>query len=460
MSFARRSILPIGLVVSSAVLGALFQDELSRGLSGNEALASGPGSQPASRPASQPTGQPVSKPVRKRAKEPVDKLKEHTDEPPKSRPASQRGKVAHYTCSMHPSVAQAGPGTCPICSMDLMPVTEEDVKSGMIFVDAVRRQKIGVRTEPVKRRRLERRIEAVGTVTYDESRLFDVNLRVSGWIEKLFVDETGQKVAGGQPLFLLYSPELYTAEAEHLSALARGKERPDALRGLARASRRRLRLLGLADAQIAALEKDGTAREAVPIQTPARGFVVEKNAVEGAHVEAGMRVYRIADLGRVWVDARIFESDLSYVRAGQTAIVSLPHAGAEAHQAKVDYVHPTLDPKTRTAKVRVALPNPDLTLKPDMYANVEIAVDLGEHLAVPESAVIYTGPRRLVFLDLGEGRLRPKVVKLGAHTGGYYAVLEGLAEGDVVVTSGNFLIAAESRIRSAAKYWETGHGTE
>ncbi len=370
-------------------------------------------------------------------------------------------EIAYYTCSMHPSVKQQGPGTCPICAMDLTPVTKEEVETGTIFVDEVRRQRIGVRTAPAERRQMTLHIRAVGDVQYDETRLSDVNLRMSGWVQRLVVDETGQRVRRGQTLFTLYSPELYAAQLEHLTAVRRQSEgTSETFANLRRASRRRLALLGMSEAQIRELEQRGEAHENVPILAPASGYVIEKNVLEGARVESGALVYRIADLSRVWIDAEVYESDLPHVEAGQSVQVELPYLPDRSFDGRVDYVYPTLQGATRTGRVRVVLDNPNLELKPDMYANVRLEVDLGERLAVPDSAVIYTGPRRLVFIDLGEGRLRPKEVKLGVHADGHYEVTDGLSAGDVVVTSGNFLIAAESRIRSAAEYWEGGDDSE
>lgn len=364
-------------------------------------------------------------------------------------------EIAYYTCSMHPSVKQKTPGNCPICGMKLTPVTKHEQNTGMILVDEARRQRIGVRTGTVQKRQLALQVRTVGAVRYDESRLHDVNLRMSGWVQKLLVNETGQRVAKGQTLFTLYSPELYAAQLEHLAAVKRQTEGGEMLAHLAQASRTRLRLLGMTEGQIDALDKRGQAEENVPIAAPASGYVIEKEVVDGARVEAGMRVYRIADLSKVWIDADIYESDLPHVRVGQSVSVELPYLGDKRLAGKVDYVYPTLEAQTRTGKARVVLDNKGLELKPDMYANVFIDVALGERLAVPDSAVVYTGPRRLVFVDRGGGRLEPKVVTLGVHVDGFYEVTSGLMPGDVVVTSGNFLIAAESRIRSAATYWES-----
>ena len=367
--------------------------------------------------------------------------------------------VAYYTCPMHTSVQQSSPGKCPICGMNLTPLKQEDLKSGTIVVDEVRRQQIGVRTAAVERRNVSRQIRAVGQVRVDETRLSDVNLRMSGWVHRLHVEETGQRVKRGQVLFTLYSPELYAAEREYLTTLKRDREaRSVTSSELTRASEQRLRLLGMSPAQIRELARRGEAWENVPVVAPATGYVIDKDVVEGGRIEAGTRVYRIADLSRLWVDAEVYESDLAQVKKGQPVSVQLPYVPGQSFEGKVDYIYPTLDGVTRTGRVRVVLDNPGLTLKPDMYADVELSVNLGERLVIPSSAVIYTGPRRLVFVDLGEGRLRPQEIEVGVRAGDYVEVTNGLEPGDVVVTSGNFLIAAESRIRSATGYWGGGHG--
>jgi Cu(I)/Ag(I) efflux system membrane fusion protein len=401
------------------------------------------------------------------------------------------GEIDHYTCSMHPSVKQAVPGTCPICGMNLIPVTKEQQQQGVVMIDEARRQLIGVRTEPVVQAPMRDTFRAVGRVAYDESTLADVNLKVRGWITKLYVNQTGQRVERGQTLFTMYSPELYNAEQDFLLATRRSartsaapsetssaehggvanpsqtgqtspesdaesrQSRPDLFKS---ASRQRLHLLGLTDAQVDTIAQQGKPFEDLAIPSPASGFVIEKNVVEGASVDAGMRLYRIAALSKVWVEAEVYESDLAHVRAGQPANVTLDYLPGRAYQAKVAYVYPYLDPNSRTGRVRLELANSKLDLRPGMYASVELATDLGPRVQVPTSAVVYTGPRRLVFVDLGDGRFRPTEVKVGTESNGMYEVLAGLAPGDVVATSGIFLIAAEARISTAAKYWDTTAG--
>jgi Cu(I)/Ag(I) efflux system membrane fusion protein len=226
---------------------------------------------------------------------------------------------------------------------------------------------------------------------------------------------------------------------------------------LAAAAERKLLLLGLAPRQLADLKQRGAPVEDLPIASPASGFVIEKDVVEGAAVEPGQRLYRIAALDEVWVEAAIYEADLPYVAVGQRARVTLPYGPTRELTGEVAAVYPYLDPASRTGKVRIALPNKDLALKPEMYADVTIERALGPRLVVPVSAVVYTGRRRLVFVDAGDGRLRPQEVTLGARADDRVEVTAGLAAGETIVTEGDFLVAAESRIRAAA-LWEDDHG--
>jgi Cu(I)/Ag(I) efflux system membrane fusion protein len=376
------------------------------------------------------------------------------------------GPVDHYTCSMHPSVKQAAPGTCPICGMALIPVSRDQQEQGTVTIDEGRRQLIGVRTERVVLAPMRTTFSAVGRVTYDESTLSDVSLKVRGWITRLYVSETGQRVSKGQPLFSVYSPELFNAEQDFLLG-QQGAAPPEPGdpsspgRGaalLARASRQRLHLLGLSEAQIDSMAQSGKPAEDVAIASPASGFVIEKDVVEGGSIEAGMRLFRIAALDKVWIDADVYESDLAHVRVGQRATVTLDYLPGRVAEAKVGYVYPYLDPVARTGRVRLELANRDLELRPGMYASVALSADVGTRVQVPAAAVVYTGPRRLVFVDLGGGRFRPTEVKLGVGSGGSFEVLSGVAPGDQVATSGVFLIAAEARIATAARYWDpTSH---
>jgi len=376
---------------------------------------------------------------------------------------SQAAQAAYYTCSMHPTVRSPGPGKCPICSMDLTPVTREEEQAGVIHIAQDRRALLGIRTTKVARVPLDLDITAKGRLAVDETRLHDVTLKVGGYVSELRVNATGLSVARGQTLFTLYSPELYAAEQEYLIAT----QNRDTMRmsgdashseRLARAAETKLRLWGLGDDQLAMIARRGEPIERVPFQSPASGVVVEKNVVDGAAVTAGQRLFRIADLADIWVEADVYEADLSRITKGMPAAIALDYLPGKTFTGNVAFIYPYLDPASRTGRVRIALPNKALELKPDMYATVTFKLPLGPRLVVPDSAVVYTGPRRIVFVDLGNGALRPQEVAIGAHTGDVIEIASGLAEGDVVVSSGNFLVAAESRVRSATSFWGDSHG--
>jgi Cu(I)/Ag(I) efflux system membrane fusion protein len=362
-------------------------------------------------------------------------------------------EISYWTCPMHPSVHAPHAGKCPICGMTLVPVLRRELESGEIRIDEQRRQRVGIRTARVERGVLDLGLRAVGRVTADETALVDVSVKVRGWIAKLEVDSMGAPVRRGDVLFLLYSPELYATQQELLQALKSQAPETGGVSGrggaLARAARKRLELWNVAGADIDAVVRLGEPREELPIRSPASGFVIQKNVAQGAAVEPGALLYRIAPLDRVWIDAAVPESDLGRVRVGQRAKVSLPSLPGESFQGSVGYVYPTLEAETRTGRIRIELSNPQHRLLPDMYANVDLEVGREEKVLVPASAVIYAGPRRVVFVDLGEGRLAPRDIEIGAGNSEFYEVLSGLEPGESVVSSGNFLVASESRIRSA-----------
>ncbi len=360
------------------------------------------------------------------------------------------GNISHYTCSMHPSVKSAIPGTCPICSMDLVPITKKELQSGSITLDARRRQLIGVTTGFAQEKHLTQTIRAAGRVTYDETRLMDVTLKFNGWIGKLQADFVGAPVIKGQSLFSVYSPELLSAQQEYLETLRRRKNKNDSF---LKAARQRLKLWDITASQIRQLEKRGTPLEYVPIMSPSNGIVIEKMIVEGSAVKTGQRLLRIADLSTVWVEGDIYEYEIPLVRVGMNAKVLLPEQSGKTLYGKVAYITPYLEGDTRTAKVRVELDNSDGSLKPDMYAHVHLNINLGKRLVVPESAVLYAGESRVVFIDLGNGQLQPRKIKTGLRNADDIEVLDGLSPGDKVVTSGNFLIAAETKLKTGINQW-------
>jgi Cu(I)/Ag(I) efflux system membrane fusion protein len=363
--------------------------------------------------------------------------------------------IDHYTCSMHPSVHQSTPGKCPICGMDLIPVTKEQQAQGVVTIPPARQQLIGVRTSVVVQADMVRSLRVIGRLAYDESKMSDVSLKVRGWIVKLSVANTGQRVVRGETLFTLYSPELYAAQQDFLLASREQPGLPNRGTALAQAARQRLRLLDVSDAQIDEIARRGQPLENVTFTAREAGFVIEKDVVEGAAVEPGMRLYRIASLDKVWIEADVYEADFASVRVGQKASVTLDYLPGHSYEAQVAYVYPYLNAEARTGRARLELVNKKLELRPGMYANVQLHADLGTQLQVPAAAIVYTGPRRLVFVDLGEGRFRPQEVQVGSEADGMYEVLSGLHAGDRVATSGVFLIAAEARISTAAKYWES-----
>ena len=301
--------------------------------------------------------------------------------------------IAYYSCSMHPSVRSADPGTCPICSMDLVPVTREEVKTGVVVVvDAGRRQLIGVKTAPVVRKNLVLDIRAVGWVTYAENRLTDITLKYKGWVGKVLADYTGIKVQKDHPLFTIYSPELLSAQQEFLEA-SRQRTRVGEGRNhtLLETARRRLRLWDFTELQIADLAEKGEPAEYVPILSPVTGTVIQKHVVDGSAVEPGMLLYRIADLSTVWVVADIYEADIPLVQVDQAARISLSYLPGETLSGTVSFVYPYLERASRTARIRLEVPNPSGTLKPEMYVNVELQIPQGEQLMVPEEAVVMSG---------------------------------------------------------------------
>jgi Cu(I)/Ag(I) efflux system membrane fusion protein len=361
-------------------------------------------------------------------------------------------EVVHYTCPMHPSVRQLTPGPCPICNMDLTPVTQEDLQTSDVIIDSVRRQRIGVRTQAATMLPLVRSIRSVGEITWDESRVHDVTARVEGWVEDLRITRTGDLVERNETLLRFYSPDLLATQRELLAAPSESR--------LAETARERLSLWGMSNWEIQDMLSSGQPRQRVSIQSPITGVVIDKRVNEGAHVRSGALLYRIVDPSHVWVEADVFEQDLPHVAVGQRVRVSLPHAPTQQRTGEVAYIYPTLAADARTGRIRIELENTDGALRPGMFANVIFDVALGEHLAVPLDAVIYTGPRRLVFVDRGEGRLRPVEVQVGARADDLIIIEDGLSEGDLVVTSGVFLLAAESRIRSATDYWEANDEAE
>jgi Cu(I)/Ag(I) efflux system membrane fusion protein len=330
--------------------------------------------------------------------------------------------------------------------------------SGVVVIPAVMRQLIGVRIAPAGVAVLGQEIRAVGTVGYDERGLTQVTLKTSGWVREVFVDSIGRLVRKGEPLFTLYSPDLLATQDEYLLAVkTQGQLATSPLAevkanaaSLVASTRERLRLWDVTDLQIATLERRGKAEPVLTVYAPSSGIVLKREALPGKYVEPGTTLYEVADLSTVWISADIYESEVAAVTLNQPASVTFAAYPGDIFLGTVSYVYPTLNTEARTVRVRLELPNPGLKLKPGMYGNVTVQTDAVNTLVVPKEAVLDTGLRQLVFLDRGEGAYAPYPVKLGRRSQDSVEVLEGLKEGDRIVTSANFLLDAESKLSSAS----------
>ena len=383
-----------------------------------------------------------------------------------SKPADPSAEAGppKFWCPMHPSYTSPRMGDCPICHMKLVAIPADGATSSgprvpgrtTIMISSDRQQLIGLRTSTVFPRHLHRTLRTTGTVEHDETALTRIAPRFGGWVRKLHVNYTGQEVEQGQPLLTVYSPELMATGEEYLQAWRQWQtatnngaaEIQNQARPLLESARRRLELWEVGEAEIRALEQRGQASDEFLIRAPMSGHVIGKRAVEGQSFMAGETLYEIGLLHRLWLRVTIPETDFLNVRTGQLARVTFPILGGRSMEAPIDFIYPHLDPQTRRIEVRVRLDNPDLTLRPDMWADVEIAEDLGETLSVPASAVIDTGTRLLAFVKLEDDHLEPREVKIGVRTDDWWQVLEGLAEREKVVTRALFLVDSESQLKS------------
>jgi Cu(I)/Ag(I) efflux system membrane fusion protein len=333
----------------------------------------------------------------------------------------------------------------------------QEVAPGTVQITTERQQLIGVKFGTVEMRPLEKVIRTVGRVDYDEKRIVTVSPKIGGWIEDLFVDFTGRFVKQGDPLLTIYSPELVSTQEEYLIALRAKKslakspfpEVAGSGESLAESAKRRLKLWDISDDQIKTLEETGQSKKTLTLYSPFSGFVLEKTAYKGMNVMPGIALFKLADLSVVWLYADIYEYELPFIRLGQEATIQISYIPGETYRGKAIYIYPSLNPETRTAKVRFEIPNSHERLKPEMYANVEIKVHLGQKLAVPEGAIIDTGLRQLAIIDKGNGYFEPREVTVGSKVEGYYEVIKGLKAGERVVTSANFLIDSESKLKEA-----------
>lgn len=374
-------------------------------------------------------------------------------------PKKQDGKSLYTTVSLPEGPAEHaghGPLAKPRANQDgssSMP----SMGSGGIMLSAEKQQLMGVTIGQVLRKPLVKVIRTVGTVEPDETRIAQIQTKIKGWIEDLDVDYTGKFVEKGQLLFTLYSPELVATQEEYLLALKAqnylGKspfrEVSNGGHSIREATRRRLKLWDITDEQIEELERTGKPKVHLAFYSPISGYVTQKHTLKGMAVNPGMPLYTITDLSKVWVLADLYEQEISLVKLGQRAEVTIASYPGEVFHGKVVYIYPYLESATRTVKVRLELDNYDMKLKPKMFANVQIQVDLGHQLAVPDGAVLDSGSRQVAFVSLGKGHFEPRNVTLGPKVDSHYVVLKGLREGEQIATSATFLIDSESQLKSA-----------
>ncbi len=390
---------------------------------------------------------------------------EHAGQESAGAPAKKERKILYWTDAMNPGSRYDKPGKAPD-GMDLVPVYQEESPGATgrgvpgyapVKIPPERLQMMGVTTEQARVMSLDQSIRTVGMITADETRISHIHTKFEGYIEQIYVNFVGQQVSVGQPLFSIYSPELLATQKEYLLALqARDqweKSGTDArLPGvnLVEAARQRLALWDISPDQIAQIEKTREPIRALMVYSPVSGIVSAKTAVQGNRVMPSDTLYDITDLSSVWVLADLYEINVPFVKIGDPATISLSYDPGRVFKGRVSYINPNVDEKSRTVKVRIVLENPSGTLKPDMYADVVLGGQLGYGVAVPDSAVMGTGERELVFIAKGDGLFEPREVKTGVKVRGYYEIRKGVAAGENVVTGANFLLDSESKLKAAS----------
>ncbi len=421
---------------------------------------------------------------------------------------SGEGETQLWTCGMHPEVILDQPGQCPKCGMNLVPVKKKETaekkakpkgerkilywqapmdpteiydhpgksKMGMdlipvyedqaglgaggaITIDPATVQNMGVRMTTVKKQDFSRVIRTVGIIKYNEERLYTINTKISGWIERLYVDYTGKLVRRGDPLLEIYSPDLVTTQEEYLLAVQNLKAVQKAsftsiregAESLLRSTRKRLSYWDIPESEIKRLEETGKVRKTLQLHSPFSGVVIHKNAVEGAFVKEGSNLYQLADLSTVWVLASIYDNELPWITEGQPAEMELSYLPGKRFRGKINYIYPYLNEKARDVQVRLEFSNPNLELKPGMYANVFLSgKTIHDALVIPTEAVIRSGKRNLVFVVREKGKFEPRQIRIGEEDDrGNVRVISGLLEGETIVTSAQFMLDSESRLQEA-----------
>lgn len=373
---------------------------------------------------------------------------------PASGPASQPGttpktrKISHWVAPMDPAFISDKPGKSPM-GMDLVPVYEGESTASTITIDPTVVQNMGVRIKRVNRGTIFRHIRTIGLVDVAEDQRSVVNLRYSGWVERIYVDETGVLVKKGKALFEIYSPELVAAQEEYLLALRSAQPNSP----LARSARRRLEYWDLSKRQIDRIAAKGTALRTITVVAPKTGYVLHKNIVQGARVKAGTDLYKIGNLAKIWVNAEVYEFDAPWIKLGEHATMELSFEAGKIYEGTVAYIYPTLNPKTRTLAVRLEFDNPGLALKPGMFATVQIdAQRRNDVVLIPTEAIIHSGTRQLAFVAIALGKYEMREVTTGVVGDRYMTeVLSGVKPGERVVTSGQFLLDSESQLQEAVQ---------
>jgi Cu(I)/Ag(I) efflux system membrane fusion protein/cobalt-zinc-cadmium efflux system membrane fusion protein len=412
-----------------------------------------------------------------------------------------------YTCGMHPDIIESEPGTCPICGMNLTPIKSKNSNSnnsndkgkiiywrapmnpnevydspgksqmgmdlvpvyenegsdeGVVTVDGSILQSMNVKMEFVKNRNLNSSIYTNGVVTTDERKEFVISSKLTGWIEKLYINFVGQKVAKGQKLMEIYSPELVAAQQELITAL-KFKETSSSKTSndLVQNAIRKLELLDIAKSEIDAIINSKQTKKYIPLYAPSSGTILVKEVVEGQKITPNKQLMAIADLSSLWIKADIYESELGGIKVGTDTEITFNYSPGKIYKGKITFIYPTVDPLTRTVSVRIDIQNKDAELKPAMFGNVKISNNRsGEMLSVPETAVIRSGKKNIVVLGLGEGKFKPVEVILGNYSEGYFQVIKGLKLNDKIVTSGQFMLDSESSLRSAVKLFSSSNAKE
>jgi RND family efflux transporter MFP subunit len=372
-------------------------------------------------------------------------------------------KILYYEDPMHPWYRSDKPGIAPDCGMKLVPVYAPESTParapapGTVEISADKQQLLGVTTAKAEYRSLSKVIRAVGNVAIDETRLANVHIKTSGWVQRVFADSTWQLVKKGDPLFTIYSPDLLATQQEYLLALKAqselsGSPYQEVAAGgesLLEAARRRLELWDFTSEQIRQLEQTRQPQREVTYYSPASGYVMERRAFPNQYVTPDTELYKVADLSTVWVQADVYEFEAPRVAVGQEAIITAESLPGRTLRGRLVYIYPDVKAETRTLTARLEFPNPELRLKPGMFVNVELHRSLGRQLTVPVDAVLDSGQRQIVFVDRGDGRFEPREVMLGERTEEMATILHGLRAGERVVTRANFLIDSESNLRQA-----------